>query len=142
MSGSGGIIMIPFEKITDFISVIGTDKTSTVGLSLRGKSVYWNKTLTENKVVAKTGTIGTNITLGGAINTINGLVYFMFNVEVSSMAEENKARALIASRLFALVKQTPGVIEFDYESVSPVRDCRIKKSPSKIEDDFLFQMLI
>lgn len=102
------------KDLTDIMSVVGLDVGSTVG-----GATYSNPT-TKGKVVAKTGTIGTNVTLAGAINTKSGLRYFMFNVELAApgTSSENRARKIISQKLTDLVKQTPNVVAFDYQTTT------------------------
>lgn len=99
-------------NLTDIMSVVGTDKGSTVG------GFVYSNDLTKGKVIAKTGTVGTNITLAGAINTKSGYRYFMFNVGhklPDAMIPEYTSRKLISAQLYLLVKQTPDVIPLDYK---------------------------
>lgn len=105
-------VTLQSKEITDVVSVVGLDLGSTVG------GVTYSNETTKGKVAAKTGTIGTNVTLAGAINTKNGLRYFMFNVVLAApgSSSENRARKIISERLTQLVKQTPGVIPFNYKS--------------------------
>ena len=99
-------------KLTDVMSVVGIDEGSTVG------GLVYSNDLTKGKIVAKTGTVGTNITLAGAINTKSGYRYFMFNVGhkiPGATIPEYTARKLISEQLNALVKQTKDVIPLDYK---------------------------
>lgn len=105
------------KQITDLVAVMGVDKGSTVG------GAVYTKPQTAGMVVAKTGTVGTNITLGGMINGSNGPQYFFYNVQISSASrkEENRARALINAELMKLVKQVRGV-KFNYIMDNPLKD--------------------
>lgn len=105
------------KQITDIMSVMGTDKGSTVGGSA------YTRPETRGRVVAKTGTVGTNITLGGVVNGTNGPHYFFYNVAVasSSRKEANRARALINLELAKLTKQVHGV-PFTYRFDNPLKD--------------------
>ena len=100
------------KKITDVLAVVGIDIGSTVS-----GAVYSNE-FTKGKVVAKTGTVGTNIALAGAINTKNGLRYFMFNVgakQQGNIVSEHQARKIISEKLATLVKETKDVVAFPYK---------------------------
>lgn len=105
------------KQITDIVAVMGVDKGSTVG------GAAYTRPQTRGMVAAKTGTVGTNITLGGTINGTNGPHYFFFNVQISSMSrkEENRARALINAELMKLVKQVRGV-PYNYIMDNPLKD--------------------
>ncbi|MES2802575.1 MAG: D-alanyl-D-alanine carboxypeptidase [Bdellovibrionota bacterium] len=105
------------KEITDIVAVMGVDKGSTVG------GAAYTKPQTRGMVVAKTGTVGTNITLGGTINGTNGPHYFFYNVQISSMSrkEENRARAMINAELIKLTKQVRGV-PFNYIMDNPLKD--------------------
>ena len=103
------------KKLTDVMSVVGLDVDSTVG----GK-VYSNE-LTTGKVVAKTGTVCTNVTLAGAINTAAGYRFFMFNVDLGSASRTAsdavcttlavRGRKIISEQLNALVEATAKTFE-------------------------------
>lgn len=105
------------KQITDLVAVMGIDKGSTVGGSA------YTRTETSGKVVAKTGTVGTNITLGGVINGTNGPHYFFYNVAIApgSRKDENRARALINQELIKLTKQVRGV-KYVYTMDNPLKD--------------------
>ncbi|AZZ35389.1 hypothetical protein CIK05_00750 [Bdellovibrio sp. qaytius] len=105
------------KQLSDVMSVMGVDKGSTVG------GAAYTNSQTRGMVVAKTGTVGTNITLGGMINSTNGPHYFFYNVEISSASrkEENRARALINGELIKLVKQVRGV-PLNYVMDNPLKD--------------------
>lgn len=105
------------KQITDLMSVIGVDKGSTVG------GAAYTKPETRGKAVAKTGTVGTNITLGGVINGTSGPHYFFYNVAIAaaSRKEENRARALINIELAKLTKQVRGV-PYTYTMDNPLKD--------------------
>jgi len=115
------------KTLQDVMSVVGVDKGSTVG-----GATYSNK-LTYDKVVAKTGTIGTNITLAGMLNTPKGPRYFMYNVELAfpgarvkrkaafAKQEENRARALISRELQNLARKH-GATTLNYKSSNPLKD--------------------
>jgi hypothetical protein len=108
------------KQLSDVMSVVGLDIESTVG----GKT-YSNE-LTRGKVIAKTGTVCTNVTLAGAINTKNGFRYFMFNVDLGSASRTAsdgvctalavRGRKIIAEQLDLLIKKTPDVVNLDYKS--------------------------
>ena len=105
------------KQITDLLSVMGTDKGSTVG------GAAYTKPQTKGMVVAKTGTVGTNITLGGVINGSNGPHYFFYNVAIASASrkEENRARALINAELIKLTKAVRA-IPYNYTIDNPLKD--------------------
>ncbi len=105
------------KQLTDLMAVMGVDKGSTVG------GAAYTKPETRGKAVAKTGTVGTNITLGGMINGTNGPHYFFYNVAIAaaSRKEENRARAMINLELAKLTKQVRGV-PFTYTMDNPLKD--------------------
>ena len=105
------------KQLTDLMSVVGTDKGSTVG------GAAYTRPQTTGMVVAKTGTVGTNITLGGMINGTSGPHYFFYNVAIdsSSRKEENRARALINAELIKLAK-TVRAVKFNYVFDNPLKD--------------------
>lgn len=100
-------------KLEDAVAVVGGDLGSTVG----GKT--YTNALTHLSVVAKTGTVGTNITLAGMISAKKGNHFFYFNVEINSAskkAEANRARKIISTRLNELVKKLGGPAALDYKA--------------------------
>lgn len=109
-------------KLEDAVAVVGGDIGSTVG----GKT--YNNALTNLSVIAKTGTVGTNITLAGMISAKTGNHFFYFNVEINSApkkaanknswnrAEANRARQIISTRLNELVKKLGGPAALDYKA--------------------------
>jgi len=115
------------KDIQDVMSVVGVDTGSTVGGST------YSKPLTKDKVVAKTGTVGTNITLAGTFTTPKGPRYFMYNVELSGPGrrvrnkarfqsqEENRARTMISNELQKLIRQY-GATAINYKSNNPLKD--------------------
>jgi D-alanyl-D-alanine carboxypeptidase len=106
-------------NLQDIMSVVGTDKGSTVG-----GAVYSNE-LTNGAVIAKTGTIGTNIALAGLANTQKGKKYFMFNVELKSSnsnQEANNARRMISMELQKLIKANGGPVTLNYHGQNPLND--------------------
>ncbi len=105
------------KQIYDLMSVMGVDKGSTVG------GAAYTKPETRGRAVAKTGTVGTNITLGGVINGTNGPHYFFYNVAIASASrkEENRARAMINVELAKLTKQVRG-IPYTYQFDNPLKD--------------------
>lgn len=114
------------KQLSDVMSVVGVDVGSTVG-----GATYTNP-LTRGAVIAKTGTVGTNVTLAGVANTKKGLVYFMFNTELAfpsvkikrkaawSAQEDNRARHLISLELQKLIKSYGGPVAFKYEHRNPL----------------------
>ncbi len=108
-------------KLQDAMSVVGGDIGSTVS----GKT--YNNHFTNLSVVAKTGTIGTNITLAGMISAKTGHHFFFFNVEVNPApknaknksawinAEANRARNLISTKLVLLIKKLGGPDQLEYK---------------------------
>lgn len=107
--------------LQDAVSVMGGDMGSTVG----GKT-YTNP-ITKLSVIAKTGTVGTNITLAGMISSNTGNHFFFYNVEVNSAParaknknafinrEANKARSLISLNLNQLIKKLGGPKPIEYQ---------------------------
>ncbi len=108
-------------KLQDAVSVMGGDIGSTVG----GKT-YTNPT-TALSVIAKTGMVGTNVTLAGMISSKTGNHFFFFNVEVNSAsgsskrkaafvnAEANRARKIISGKLTELIHKLGGPLPIEYK---------------------------
>ena len=125
LRGLNDIVSQQKKQLTDIMSVVGVDRKSTVG----GKT--YSNNLTFNRVVAKTGTVGTHVSLAGAINTPKGLRYFMFNVALEGprrkvrnlsryqIQEENRARGIISIELQKLARQY-GTIPFKYTLRDPL----------------------
>lgn len=115
-------------KITDVLAVVGTDKGSTVG------GVVYSNPMTTGAVAAKTGTIGTHVTLAGVANTKNGLKYFMYYVELGYPSakvknkrawlaqEDDRGRRLISIELTKLMKTSGGPVKFNYTTENPLKD--------------------
>lgn len=109
-------------KLQDAVSVVGADIGSTVG----GKT--YTNAYTNTSVIAKTGTVGTNITLAGMISSQTGNHFFFFNVEANSApakskrknawinAEASRCRKIISGKLSELVKKLGGPRPIDYKS--------------------------
>lgn len=116
------------KQLSDVMSVVGVDVGSTVG------GATYTNALTRGAVIAKTGTVGTNITLAGVANTKKGLIYFMFNTELAfpsakvkrkaawSAQEDNRGRSLISQELQKLIKNNGGPVAFKYERSNPLMD--------------------
>lgn len=86
----------------DLLSIAGINQDSTVD------NIY-NTSETNRALIAKTGTVGPNVTLAGLINTQDGIVYFMYNQSTkSSQADWSAARSNIRIALYNLVKQFNG----------------------------------
>jgi D-alanyl-D-alanine carboxypeptidase len=106
-------------QLEDIMSVVGEDKGSTVG------GVTYSNPLTNGSVVAKTGTVGTNIALAGVANTKQGRKFFMYNVELkstTSKSEANLARKMISNELQKLMKANGGPIKLSYVRQNPLND--------------------
>lgn len=96
-------------KLEDALAVIGGDIGSTF-------SSNYITPATRLSVIAKTGTVGTNVTLAGMISAKTGNHFFFYNVETSASsgrpgkgrrsasAEASRSRAIIAQHLNALIK--------------------------------------
>lgn len=112
-----GAVQKQGKQITDIMSVMGVDKGSTVG------GAAYTRPETSGRIAAKTGTVGTNITLGGVINTSNGPHYFFYNVALksASKSEENSARRMINAELVKLTKQLRSV-PYTYSFDNPLKD--------------------
>ena len=106
-------------ELQDIMSVVGEDKGSTVG------GVTYSNPITNGAVVAKTGTVGTNIALAGVANTRSGRKYFTYNVELKSSiskAEANLARRMISTELQKLIKSSGGPVKLNYVRQNPLND--------------------
>ena len=115
-------------ELQDIMSVVGSDKLSTVG------GATYSNALTTGSVVAKTGTVGTNVTLAGLAYTKKGPRYFMYNAELGyapkrfrnkkawKNQEENRARRMISIELQNLIKTNGGSAKFKYDSQNPLGD--------------------
>lgn len=96
-------------KLEDALAVIGGD----IGSTFSGKYIT---DATRLSVIAKTGTVGTNVTLAGMISAKTGNHFFFYNVETlaatgrqgkgknSSAVEANRSRAIIAQHLNSLIQ--------------------------------------
>lgn len=106
------------HQLQDIMSVVGVDVGSTVG----GK--VYKSTNTDGAVIAKSGTVGTNVALAGYAHTKTGNYYFMINAEVknASNSEAARARTLIALELQKLVKSKGGPIKIAYKRQNPLND--------------------
>lgn len=103
------------HNFEDVVAVMGADRGSTVA-----GSTYTNPA-TQQKVAAKTGTIGTHVTLAGMIYG-KSPKFFMYNVAVNgSTADENAARRLIAQELKKLVISVGGKA-IKYVSENPLKE--------------------
>lgn len=112
-------VTVQKTALQDIMSVVGEDKGSTVG-----GPTYTNP-LTAGAVVAKTGTVGTNITLAGMANTKAGRKYFMYNVQLrssTSRSEANLARRMISTELQKLIKANGGPVKLNYVKQNPLND--------------------
>lgn len=108
-------------KLQDAMAVVGGDIGSTVG-----GATYTNP-LTKMSVIAKTGTVGTNVTLAGMISAQSGNHFFFFNVEVNTAPskvknksayvnrEAARARKIMSDELNKLVKSYGGPKPLDYQ---------------------------
>ncbi len=110
------------SKLEDALAVIGGD----IGSTFSGKYVT---PATRLSVIAKTGTVGTNITLAGMISAKTGNHFFFYNVETSpasgrkgkgrnsGSADAARSRAIIAQHLNKLIetKQFGGPNPIDYK---------------------------
>jgi D-alanyl-D-alanine carboxypeptidase len=106
-------------QLQDIMSVVGLDRLSTVG------GTTYSNSLTTGAVVAKTGTVGTNIALAGIANTKKGQKYFMYNVQLrsaSSKKESRTARQMISAQLQKLIKDNGGPMKIKYTSQNPLND--------------------
>ncbi len=108
-------------QLQDALAVVGGDMGSTVG----GKT--YTTPLTKMSVIAKTGTVGTNITLAGMISSQTGNHFFFFNVEVNSAPnkmrnkgafvnrEAARARKIISDELNKLIRKLGGPKPIAYQ---------------------------
>ncbi len=109
------------SKLEDVMSVVGGDIGSTVS----GKT--YKNPVSDLSVIAKTGTIGTNITLAGMASTQMGDHFFFFNVELAGtggkgrgkaarmVQEQNRARTLISTKLQEMIRKLGGPKKIDYK---------------------------
>lgn len=96
-------------NLQDALAVVGGDMGSTVG----GKT--YTNALTKMSVIAKTGTVGTNVTLAGMASTQTGNHFFFFNVEVGSNRKAARARAIILAQLNQQIKKWGGPKPIAYQ---------------------------
>lgn len=103
-------------KVQDVVAVMGKDLGSTVG----GKA--YSNSVTTGKVVAKTGTIGTHVTLAGMVHGSTDDHFFMYTVAVNGTTrDENRGRQIISRELQKLVKEVKGT-EIEYIMDNPLKD--------------------
>jgi hypothetical protein len=108
-------------KLEDVLAVMGGDIGSTVS------GTAYNNKLTHLSVIAKTGTVGTNITLAGMISSRSGNHFFFFNVEQGSPRrkvrnleawrnqEANRSRQLISAKLQQIITTFGGPSPIEYK---------------------------
>lgn len=107
-------------KLQDVMAVVGGDVGSTVS------GVTYHNPITNLSVIAKTGTVGTNITLAGMISAKKGNYFFFFNVDGTPPVgksgsnawlnqEAKRARTIISTKLNQLVVSLGGGKPIDYK---------------------------
>lgn len=99
-------------KFEDVVSVVGADNTSSTS------RLYKNK-VTENSVIAKTGTVSPAISLAGTISTKKGDVYFMYNMKTNGTRKDWRvAQRKIKQKMTLLIQNTyNGGVPISYQSI-------------------------
>lgn len=97
------------KGLTNVMAVAGGDANSTVA--------GYNNSLTTNALIAKTGTINTDITLGGLVLTKQGNFYFMYNIATDGPADWPQARAMIRQKLIEWVRGLGGGKPLGYKQI-------------------------
>jgi serine-type D-Ala-D-Ala carboxypeptidase/endopeptidase (penicillin-binding protein 4) len=113
-------ILIDFEsilksqglKLEDVVSVVGADNTST-------SSTLYRNNVTENAVIAKTGTVSPAILLAGMISTKKGNVYFMYNMKTNGTRRDwRDAQRKIKQQVTVLIQNNyNGGVPIQYQSI-------------------------
>ncbi len=113
-------ILIDFEnvlkaqalKFEDIVSVVGADATSS------SSNLYKND-VTENSVIAKTGTVSPAILLAGVISTKKGSVYFMYNMKTNGTRRDwRDAQRKIKLQITNLIqKEYNGGVPISYQAI-------------------------
>lgn len=100
-------------KFEDIASVVGADSTSVAS------SLYKNE-VTENSVIAKTGTVDPAILLAGTISTKKGKVYFMYNMKTNGTRRDwREAQRKIKLQITSLIQNTyNGGVPIKYEAIT------------------------
>ncbi|MBX3040575.1 MAG: D-alanyl-D-alanine carboxypeptidase [Bdellovibrionaceae bacterium] len=90
------------KDLQNVLAVAGGDNPSSV-------SKIYNNDVTQKSLIAKTGTVNPAITLAGLIRTLDGDVYFMYNIETKgTSADWRNARALIRQKITELIRDHNG----------------------------------
>ncbi len=90
----------------DVLAVPGLDEHSTLG-------AYENKPYADS-IAAKTGTVGPAVTLAGMLQSKDGPIFFMYNMETEGTRRDwSRARKAIAVQLTNLTKKFTGGTPFD-----------------------------
>jgi serine-type D-Ala-D-Ala carboxypeptidase/endopeptidase (penicillin-binding protein 4) len=93
------------------LALSGGDETSTV-------SRIYNNDLTDHTLVAKTGTVTPDVTLGGLVHTQSGDVYFLYNMYTQGTVEDwREARSMIRTKVIALIKGFNGGKPVAYKAI-------------------------
>ncbi|MBL7554444.1 MAG: D-alanyl-D-alanine carboxypeptidase [Bdellovibrionaceae bacterium] len=99
-------------KFEDIVSVVGADVTSS-------SSNLYNNEVTENSVIAKTGTVSPAILLAGVISTKKGNVYFMYNMKTNGTRRDwRDAQRKIKLQITNLIqKEYNGGVPISYQAI-------------------------
>ena len=93
------------------LALSGGDPTSTV-------SKIYNNDLTDHTLVAKTGTVAPDVTLGGLVHTQSGDIYFFYNMKSEGTVEDwREARSMIRAKLITLIKSFNGGKPVAYKAI-------------------------
>lgn len=97
------------KSLTTVLAVAGGDDGATVHM--------YENDQTRNALVAKTGTINTDITLAGLVLTKKGNFYFLYNIATDGPGDWASARAMIRTKLTEWVRTLGGREPISYSQI-------------------------
>lgn len=113
-------ILVDFEnvlksqdlKFEDVVSVVGADSTSS-------SSALYKNEVTDNAVIAKTGSVAPAILLAGSMSTKKGNIYFMYNMKTNGTRRDwRDAQRKIKFQMTTLIqKEYNGGVPINYQSI-------------------------
>lgn len=119
------------KDLQNVLAVSGGDNSSSVS------KLYAND-VTQKALIAKTGTVDPAITLAGLIKTLDGDIYFMYNIGTQGTSGDwRNARALIRKKITELIREHNGGRPVKYSALQflSVDAQSILKSDSPEDDD-------
>ncbi|HRO67589.1 MAG TPA: D-alanyl-D-alanine carboxypeptidase [Pseudobdellovibrionaceae bacterium] len=99
------------KDLQSVLAVSGGDNPSSV-------SKLYDNDVTKKSLIAKTGTVNPAITLAGLIKTLDGDIYFMYNVATQGTSGDWKnARSLIRRKITDLIREHNGGSPVKYSAL-------------------------